>query len=242
MGWSSVPEFRRVLPLVGRRLYYPSMKSPWYRHFLYRKQVLKTTWTLRLLIVLALAALVLLPRAYWAEKIGQSLVCEEQVAQSDALLLENFDISYLIFERATALQKSGIAPRAFVPTTAAGADHPNEVSRQLVDVMARAARLEKFEYIPIREKEPISLNAGEQIRDFLTREHIRSVLVITPGFRSRRSEIVYKAVLGPGGIRVGCLPVFGSVTTANWTSTWHGIQNVVEQFGKLQYYRFSVLR
>jgi hypothetical protein len=216
------------------------MRTPWYRHFFYRKQVLKTTWKLRLLIVAVLLGIVVVPHGFWAKKIGHSLVCKEQVDRSDALLLENFDMNYLIFERAAALQRTGVASRAFVPT---GADTDmNEVSRQFVEVMANAARLEKFETIPIQEKEPISRNAAVQIRDFLNKEHIRSVVVLSPGFRSRRSEMIYKAVLEPAGIRVGCVAVFGIKTPLNWASSWHGIQEVVLQFLKLQYYRFYVLR
>jgi len=219
------------------------MKSPWHHHFFYRKQVLKTTWKLKLLVVLVVAAIVILPRAYWAQRIGQSLICEERVDQSDALLLENFDIAYLVFERATALQRKGIAPRAFIPTKA-GADlsTTNEVSRQFVEVMARVSRLEKYDLIPFHEKEPISLNAAKRVRDFLSKEHIKSVVVVAPGLRSRRSEMVYKAVLEPAGIRVGCSPVLAGRAPGAWISTWHGIQEVVEQFGKLQYYRFHVLR
>lgn len=214
----------------------------WRRHFFYRKLSLKTTWKLRLAAILMLAAIVVLPRAFWARQIGRSLVCKEQVERSDALLLENFDVDYLVFERAAALQKSGIAPRVFVPT-AAGSDpsFPNEVSHQFVEGMARAAKLEKFQIIPIQEIEPISLNAALQIRDFLKKEGIESVVVISPGFRSRRSAMVYNAVLAPAGIQVGCVPVFGPRNAENWTSTWHGIQDTVEQFLKLQYYRFYVL-
>ena len=215
------------------------MRTPWYRHFFYRKQVLKTTWKLRLLIVAVLAVIVVVPHGFWTKKIGESLVCKEQVAPSDALLLENFDINYLVFERAAALQRAGVASRAFVPI---GADTDStEVSRQFVEIMARTARLEKFETIPIQEKEPISRNAAEQIRDFLNKEHIASVVVLSPAFRSRRSEMVYKAVLEPAGIRVGCVAVLGMYTPLNWVSSWHGIQEAVLQFLKLQYYRFYVL-
>ena len=96
--------------------------------------------------------------------------------------------------------------------------------------------------IPIDAVEPISLNAANQIRDALLKENIKSVVVVSPAFRSRRSMLVYDAVLTPAGIRAGCAPVHGLRSPENWTDTWHGIQGVVEQFGKLQYYRFWVLR
>ena len=67
------------------------------------------------------------------------------------------------------------------------------------------------------------------------------MIVVTRGFRSKRSLLVYHAVLDPVGIKVSCMPVFGQKTPDNWTVTWHGIQEVIEQFLKLRFYRFYVL-
>ena len=103
------------------------------------------------------------------------------------------------------------------------------------------ARWQNVEILPIRIREPVSLNAAYQIRDFLTREHLRSVIVVTDGFHSKHSALVYHAVLDPAGIKVGCVPVFSERTPKNWTVTWHGIEKVTEQLLKLQYYRFYVL-
>jgi hypothetical protein len=216
-------------------------QASWYRHLFYRKQVLKTTWKFRAAVILAFIILVVLPRAFWARQIGQSLECDERIVTSDALLLENFDIDYPVFAHAAALQKTGVAARAFVPVKAVQNPFgPDPVYRQFAEVMAHSAGLEKFEIIPMAAIEPISLNAAKQIADFLTKEGIKSVVVVTPRFRSRRSAMVYDAVFGPKGIRVGCAFVV-DVEAGNWESTWHGIQNVVEQFLKLQYYRFYVL-
>ena len=71
--------------------------------------------------------------------------------------------------------------------------------------------------------------------------HENGVIVVTPAFRSRRSVLVYRTVLRPAGIEVHCVPVVGTYRPDNWTSSWHGIQDVTEQFIKLQYYRFYVL-
>jgi len=108
--------------------------------------------------------------------------------------------------------------------------------------MARVARLTNMQVIPIVETEPISLNSANQIRDFLLKERVRSVIVVTPGFRSRRSLLVYNTVFSPAQIAVGCVPVFGLRTMTNWTTTWHGLEDVALQFSKLQYYRLWVLR
>jgi hypothetical protein len=216
--------------------------TDWQRHFVHRKESLKTTWKLRVLVVLLAFFAVWITRGFWTVKIGESMICQEQISRSDALLLENFDPDYLVFERAAALQKKGIAAKIFVPVSASSnPEIPSVVSKGLAELMARVAHIDQIEVIPIKHIEPISLNAAYQIRDFLIAENVKSIVVVTPDFRSRRSLMVYSAVLGPAGIAVGCTPVFGTYTPTNWTETWHAMQEAGLQFLKLQYYRFYVL-
>lgn len=215
----------------------------WQRHLWYKKEIVKTTWKLRVLVLCALLILGMTTRTFWAQRLGQSLVCHEERTPSDAILVENFDRSYLLFEHAAALMQAGLAPRVLVHVSASGEPpQPSLVSQGITDVMVRVARMPAPTIIPIQEVEPISLHAASQIRAFLEKEQIRSVLVVTPGFRSQRSALVYRAVLNPAGIAVSCVPVFGQKTPERWTSTWHGIQDVAEQWLKLQYYRLYVLR
>jgi len=216
--------------------------SKWQRHLLYRKESIKTTWKARFMALILIILIGSLTRGFWIPRIGQSLVCTEEVGRSDVILVENFDPNYLLFERAAALQKAGLSARVLVTTKASGdPEVVNTVSKSIAELMARLARVQNLEIIQIREIEPISLNTAHQIRDVLAKEHLRSVLVVTPGFRSRRSSLVSHAVLKPTGIQVYCMPVFGRHTPENWTDTWHGIQEVTEQFLKLQFYRFYVL-
>jgi len=215
----------------------------WGRHFFYRKEVWKTTWTFRLSVLLVFIVIALLTRNVLADRIGKSLVCEERADRSDAILVENFDPEYLEFERAATLKNAGIASRVFVPVSgSADPDYPDASSNGIVEEFARVARLTDLTPIPIHQTEPITLNAAIDVRDFLVKEHIRSVVFVTPGFRSRRSVLVYEKIFTPAGIKFGCVPVFGNQTPDNWTTSWHGIQDVILQLGKLQYYRFYVLR
>jgi hypothetical protein len=217
-------------------------RSKWQHHFLYRKESIKTTWKFRIVIFILVILIASLTRGLWIPPIARSLVCTEEVAPSDVILVENFEPNYLLFERAAALQKSGFSRRVLIPTpTPRDPRVANTVFEGFVEVMARVARMQNFEVIPIRLKEPIGLNAAYQMRDLLISEHIGSLIAVMPGFRSRRSSLVYQAVLKPAGIQVYCMPVFGLHTLENWTDTWHGIQQVTEQFLKLQFYRFYVL-
>ncbi len=175
------------------------------------------------------------------QAIGASLVCTPDAAPSDAILIENFDPDYLLFERARILRSQGVAPRVLVPVRKDARDGGiNRVAQGIAEVMGQLARLGEMEFVPIREVEPISLNAARDVRGYLMAHGIRSVTVVTPLFRSRRSAMVYRATLEPVGVTVWCDPV-GNRTPETWTRTWHGIQNVTEQWLKLQYYRVGVL-
>jgi len=178
----------------------------------------------------------------WTSAIARSLVCAQDVAPSDLILVENFDPNYLLFERAAALQKDRIAPRALVPVQAwQDSGMPNYISQAFAEAMARHARMAAWELLPISEVEPISVNAAFQIRQYLLRENVKSLIVVTGGFRSQRSSLIYRTVLAGRGVQVHCDPVFGRATPERWGDTWHGIQSVAEEFVKLQYYRFYVL-
>jgi hypothetical protein len=214
----------------------------WRRHLLVTRVCVKTTWTLRLGVVLLVLLMAAVTRSVWIPAIARSLVCDSQTAPSDVIVVENFDPNYVVFERAAELEQAGLAPRALVPVQAArDARMTNPIFHGFAEVMARQARLATWEGVPIREIEPISLNAAAQVRQRLAREHVGSILVVTGAFRSRRTSLVYHRVLDEAGIQFRCVPVFGSTRPEHWTATWHGIQEVAEEFLKLQYYRFYVL-
>jgi uncharacterized SAM-binding protein YcdF (DUF218 family) len=208
---------------------------------------LKVRFELTWRFTLALAALtvlaVLITRHLWGVGISRSLTCPERLSRSELILVENMDSNYLLFERAAALLEAGFAPRVLIPVQVSQAsDRANAATIGVAELMARLAQLQSAEIVPIRAAEPISLNTAYDLREFLTKEHIRRIIVVTSGFRSRRSSLIYESVLAPAGITVSCVPVFIGAGPANWFRTWHGIQEVIEQFLKLQYYRFYVLR
>jgi hypothetical protein len=202
---------------------------------------LRTSWRLSLGLLVVILATMLTSRL-WTAQIARSLTCAESLAPSDAMLVENFDPHYVLFERAAALERDGFAPVALVPVERAyDPNVANPVWLGIAEVMARQARLRKWRAIPIGLTEPISLNAALQIRARLRADGVTSVIVIAPRFRSRRSLLVYRTTFGAAGIIVHCVPVPGQDSPERWTRTWHGIQEVIEEFIKLQYYRFYVI-
>jgi hypothetical protein len=212
----------------------------WTRHVVHRTERLRTTWKFRAGFLVFIVTAAWLTSGWWTVAVARSLVCEPNPTSSDAVLIENFDPDYLLFEHATTLRRAGVAPRIIVPIKM-DADQPNMVALGTAQLMAGIAHLGEFELVPMQEVEPISLNAARDVLRFVQREHIRSVLVVAPYFRSRRSSLVYQATLGRAGIRVTCDPVRGLQADDTCVKSLHGIQNVAEQWAKLQYYRLYVL-
>jgi hypothetical protein len=207
-----------------------------------RKQVRVTTWRFRLIVLSAAALLVYLTHTVWLEAIGRSLIHEQDLEPADVLLLENFDTEYLVFEMGSTLLRSGYAERVLIPIIipekAAGV---NLVEQGFVEVMCRVARIDKCRILPVRQTEPISLNAARQIADTLESEGLDSVIVVSPRFRSARSFLVYDSVFTPRGIRVQCQAASAVRTYNNWWKTWHGLQDIGLETAKLLYYRLWVL-
>jgi hypothetical protein len=140
------------------------------------------------------------------------------------------------------LRRSGLADRVLVPiATDPGGQRVNAVEHGVARVMAAEAHLGGVDIVPVKEVEPIALNVAWDVLSYLENGGIRSVIVVSPLFRSRRSALVYGATFGPSGIRVTCQPTQGERGVHDWNATTHGIQNVTEQWIKLQYYRLYVL-
>jgi hypothetical protein len=179
---------------------------------------------------------------WWTAALARGLVCESNLAPSDAILVENFDADYFVFERASRLRRAGFASRVIVPIpTDRRTSGPNDVALGVAQVMARVSHLGPFDIVLTNAVEPISLNVARDVLRFVEQERIRSVLVVAPLFRSRRSALVYASALRDAGVVVTCQPAKGLYDHGSWTRSWHGIENVATQWIKLQYYRLYVL-
>lgn len=176
-------------------------------------------------------------RGLWPPALGRSLVCGETAQRAEAIVLDNIDSEFGLFKRAAGMQPA----RVIVPL-ATSEDHDSAVAaREVANAFARAAGLTKWESLEVPLVEPFSLNAARRVRDYLEANDIHSVTLLSGALRSRRSMLIYQSVLGERGITTTCLPVYGTARPDNWTDTWHGIQEVMLQTIKLQYYRFWVL-
>lgn len=182
-------------------------------------------------------------RSWWVPALGWSLVSNANIENPDVILIENLDSNYLLFEKARNLKRQGASARVLVPVSAAGSDpeKPGLVAQGIAEVMIRVAHLEGVEMLPIQEVEPVTFNLARQVGEHLKGTEVRSVLILTSGFKSKRMHLAFSNVLRKVGIETYCIPVWGSHRPDNWATSWHGIQEVLLQHAKLAYYRLWVL-
>ena len=93
----------------------PLTTKPWTRYLVDRSERPRTTWALRFSLVSLVIAALWLTNGWWTAASARGLVCQASLAPSDAILIENFDPDYLLFERARQLRQAGLARRVFVP-------------------------------------------------------------------------------------------------------------------------------
>jgi len=213
-------------------------------HLVYEATICRTTWKFRFVVLALFLALTLATKAWWIPGLGRTLVCSSESVTPDLIVIDNLDSDYLLFEKAAELIERGFAGKVLVPVQASGRNPgaPNLVSREIVDVMVRVAGLDRAEIFPIKQEEPITLNAARQVGEYLKGSNVKKVLVLTSGFKSRRLHMIFKKTLGEVGIESYCLPVWGGHRPENWAQSWHGIQEVLLQFIKLGYYRVWVMQ
>lgn len=195
-----------------------------------------------IVLLVLLGAAVYLARGAWLPTVAASLVCDPGEAHGDAILVDFVEHNYSLFQRAQQLQSADATRLLLVPVLTTDDDEAtSRVATGVADVMCRVAQATPCTSFPVRVIEPISLNLAHRAAEELGKRGVRSVLLVTSAFRSRRSAAIFGKVMEPRGIKVHCQPVYGQRTPENWYRTWHGVQDVVLQAVKLAYYRLAVL-
>ncbi|MBI4446475.1 MAG: hypothetical protein HY645_11270 [Acidobacteria bacterium] len=217
------------------------------KDFFFRKRVVtRTTWKFRLLLLALFGLVFVLPYEFWLVRLANSLVQQDPLVGSDAILMENWNLPQLsIFYETASLQKSGYATRALIPefvetrrTLLAGIRLPKDFD-SLIRLYCREAGLDpkSIERIPVEAIDPITLNTARQLSVSLKARRVRSIIMVSSFYRSKRSALAFKKFLEPEGIKVICHPVNEVFSVGTWWKTKDGWIMVPLEFVKLNYYR-----
>lgn len=83
---------------------------------------------------------------------------------------------------------------------------------------------------------PVTLNEARFVVTILSKDEIRSAILLSKGFHTRRSFGIYSQEGARVGLRVIPLPYFNKYKDDNWWQHAEGVHDLFEQYIKLFYY------
>ena len=97
-------------------------------------------------------------------------------------------------------------------------------------------RRDQIKIIAVPEKHPVTLTEARIVLADLSKAGIRSAILLTEDFHSRRSYWAYKQVGAPLGIEIISYPYFGKFQRESWWKEATGVRNFSEELVKFFYY------
>lgn len=194
---------------------------------------------------LIVALLVAWPLVAWVAARG--LVVREELSQADVIVVLSGASEYVErTQHAAGLFKAGVAPKIVLTNdnlrggwNSEQQRNPFFVEREAEELRRAGVPAAQIEALP----EPVSSTYDEavRLRAYASEHRLRSVLVVTSKYHSRRARWTMRRVFRESGVRVGIAPVVTDGTpetpsALNWWLSPRGWRSVAPEYPKLIYY------
>lgn len=191
------------------------------------------------------AALVLWPFAAWAA--ARVLLVRAEVGRADALVVLSGSAAYRErADEAARLYKEGRAPLVLLSDDGVLGGWSEAEQRNPRFVELAAAELKRggvpAESIRVLGARPTSTyDEAETVRAYAAAEGLRSLVVVTSAYHSRRALWTWRRVFRGSGVSIGLEPAEGERTPGAWTwwLSTAGWRQVGGEYVKMSYYAVS---
>jgi uncharacterized SAM-binding protein YcdF (DUF218 family) len=112
-------------------------------------------------------------------------------------------------------------------------DYPSSVEREL---KALGMKDSMFTIIVTHIHNPVTLISAKGALDVLSRDGVKSALLVSPGFHLRRSFLVYQYLAVPLKIKIYPVPCFDAYSPDNWWNQDWGSRDFLAELEKLVFY------
>ena len=112
-------------------------------------------------------------------------------------------------------------------------NYPDIVKQKLKDLGLRETQ---FQIIVTSIRHPVTLKEAEVALEILSTENIRSAILLSPGFHTRRSFLAYQYVGIPLQIKIYPSACFTEYQLNNWWVEELGVRDFTSELFKLGYY------
>jgi len=93
-----------------------------------------------------------------------------------------------------------------------------------------------FKIIVTHIHHPVTLTAARGVMEAISKEEVKSAILVSPGFHTRRSYLVYQHVSHPYQIKIFPSACFNSYQIDHWWSQKLGLRDFSMELLKLGYY------
>jgi hypothetical protein len=112
-------------------------------------------------------------------------------------------------------------------------DYPHLVKKEME---ALGLKERDFRIIVTHIHNPITLTAARGALETISKEDVKSAILLSPGFHTRRSYLIYQHLCIPFQIKIFPSACFNSYQLDHWWSQEGGLRDFAEEFLKLAYY------
>jgi hypothetical protein len=112
-------------------------------------------------------------------------------------------------------------------------DYPNLVKKELETI---GLKEKDFKIILTHIHHPITLTAATGVFEALSKEDVKSAILVSPGFHTRRSFLVYQYAGLPFQIKIFPSACFNEYQLDHWWSQERGVRDFAAELFKLGYY------
>jgi hypothetical protein len=107
----------------------------------------------------------------------------------------------------------------------------------LRELKALGLRERDFKIIVANIRGLITLIEAREVAEILSKEeNVKSAVLLSPGFHTRRSYLIYRHVCGPFQIKIFPSACFNSYQLDHWWSQENGLRDFTAELVKLAYY------
>jgi hypothetical protein len=163
--------------------------------------------------------------------------------RADVAILEGTDfISTGMVMSGVNLILSGRVKRlVIVLQNIAPTDRPYGISGNYKDLVRQelekiGLKEKEFKVIAVPIRNPITLNEARVILQGLSRENVKSAVLLSTGFHARRSYLVYQHIGLPLKIKIFPYAYFPTYNLSNWRVKSSGVRDFEVEVAKLFYY------
>jgi uncharacterized SAM-binding protein YcdF (DUF218 family) len=186
------------------------------------------------------------PLVAWAA--ARALIVRDETGQADAIMVLSGASEYVERTRhAAELFKRGLAPKIILTNDNLQGGWNSEQQRNPFFIEREAEELRRAG-VPAAHIEALwepvagTYDEAARLRAYAAERQLRSVLIVTSAYHSRRARWTMRRVFRGSGVRVGVVPVetgaaAGTPAALTWWLSLRGWRSVAPEYPKIIYYR-----